>query len=136
GVQRGVGDGGSEGLGGGLPICGLQPGAAEQRGGARPPLLPPLRHLRRLAICVFSFFCIPFPPDEPRNRGRRYTYRYSLSSSSASSSSSDEYDSAGAGRTICVRPEYFVRACFIDLDLESLEKMVYCHELDQKGEFL
>ncbi|CAL9086123.1 unnamed protein product [Musa textilis] len=93
----------------------------------------PLRHLRRLAICVFSFFCVPPSlPDEPRIRGRRYAYRYSLSSSSASSSSSDEYDSAGAGRTICVRPEYFVRACFIDLDLESLEKMVYCHELDQE----
>ncbi|KAG6520020.1 hypothetical protein ZIOFF_017049 [Zingiber officinale] len=61
----------------------------------------PLRHLRRLAICIFSFLCFPpFFPDDPRPhlRRRRFAFRYTLSSSSSSSSSSsDEYDSAGGG---------------------------------------
>ncbi|KAG6512800.1 uncharacterized protein LOC121976982 [Zingiber officinale] len=59
----------------------------------------PLRHLRRLSVCIFSFLCFPpFFPDDPRPR-RRFAYRYTLSSSSSSSltSSSDEYDSAGGG---------------------------------------
>ncbi|WOL04234.1 hypothetical protein Cni_G12955 [Canna indica] len=62
----------------------------------------PLRHLRRLSICLFSFFCFPpFLPDDTlprRRRRRRYAYRDRLSPSSSSSSlssSSDEYESAG-----------------------------------------
>ncbi|XP_039130087.1 uncharacterized protein LOC120266514 [Dioscorea cayenensis subsp. rotundata] len=49
----------------------------------------PLYHLRRLALCLFSFFC--FPPDHLHP----YHYRRSSSSSSSSSSSydSDGYDS-------------------------------------------
>ncbi|KAG6516573.1 hypothetical protein ZIOFF_027038 [Zingiber officinale] len=59
----------------------------------------PLRHIRRLSVCIFSFLWFPpFFPDDPRPR-RRYAYRYTLSPSSSSSltSSSDEYDSAGGG---------------------------------------
>ncbi|KAJ0966286.1 hypothetical protein J5N97_027424 [Dioscorea zingiberensis] len=48
----------------------------------------PLHHLRRLALCLFSFFC--FPTDH------LHPYHYHRSSSSSSSSSSydsDDYDS-------------------------------------------
>ncbi|KAG1347603.1 hypothetical protein COCNU_06G014320 [Cocos nucifera] len=55
----------------------------------------PLHQLRRLALCLFSFFCFPVAEPPPRRRRRFYAYRRSFSSSSSSSSSSDPYDSAG-----------------------------------------
>ncbi|KAL0916830.1 hypothetical protein M5K25_014373 [Dendrobium thyrsiflorum] len=51
----------------------------------------PLRHLRRFALCLFSFFCLPDP--NPRRRQIRVYYYMSSSSSSSSDYSDEDEDS-------------------------------------------